>query len=308
LYFCYLDESGTPDKPGNTSHYVLAGVSIPVKYWKACDRQIEIIKSKYDLVDDEIHVAWLLRSYPEQNKIANFDSLSYIQRRMQVTAFRAAELLRLQRANNPDSYHRTKKTYRKTEKYIHLTKKDRQKLIYQIATAVSRWSFARLFAECIDKVYFDPIRNNNTIEGQSFEQVVSRFEHYLQATAQYTSAKDVSTENRGLLIHDNNETVSKKHTDLMKKYHKDGTLWISLKSIIETPLFVDSELTGMVQIADLCAYALRRYLENNESDLFDLIFKRADRIGDVASPVVVGVRHFTSKTCACKICTAHRHA
>ena len=29
----------------------------------------------------------------------------------------------------------------------------------------------------------------------------------------------------------------------------------------------------MIQIADLCAYSIRRYLENNESDFFDLIFQ-----------------------------------
>ena len=42
--------------------------------------------------------------------------------------------------------------------------------------------------------------------------------------------------------------VSYTHLDVYKRQHH----------IIETPLFVDSTLTGMVQIADLCAYALKR--------------------------------------------------
>ena len=71
---------------------------------------------------------------------------------------------------------------------------------------------------------------------------------------------------------------------------------------IETPLFVDSKLTRMVQIADLCAYALRRYLENGETDLFRPIFACADRIGDTT----VGVRHFSPPACDCAICRAHR--
>ena len=58
----------------------------------------------------------------------------------------------------------------------------------------------------------------------------------------------------------------------------------------------------MVQIADVCAYALRRYLENGDEKLFDLIFQRADRKDDV----VVGIRHFTKPHCPCKICIAHR--
>ncbi|MBI5873562.1 MAG: DUF3800 domain-containing protein [Candidatus Omnitrophica bacterium] len=97
MYICYIDESGTPDIPGNTSHFVLAGVSIPVQYWKSCDKDIEYVKNKYHIGDAEIHVAWILRTYSEQSKIANFERLSYDDRRSQIIAYRTAELLRLQR-------------------------------------------------------------------------------------------------------------------------------------------------------------------------------------------------------------------
>lgn len=43
---------------------------------------------------------------------------------------------------------------------------------------------------------------------------------------------------------------------LMKRFHNNGTLWAKVKNIIETPLFVDSELASMVQIADLCSYSI----------------------------------------------------
>ncbi len=45
MYICYVDESGTPDIPCNTSHFVLAGISIPVWHWKRCDSEIETIKN-----------------------------------------------------------------------------------------------------------------------------------------------------------------------------------------------------------------------------------------------------------------------
>ena len=167
----------------------------------------------------------------------------------------------------------------------------------ELAQRVSNWGFARLFAECIDKVHFDPVRAARSVDEQAFEQVVSRFQQHLQITG-----GDGHEKNFGLLIHDNNETVARKHTRLMKSFHQMGTLWTNVDNIIETPLFVDSELTGMVQIADLCAYALRRYLENGEEDLFNLVFQRADRKGDVS----VGVRHFSDLTCCCKICCAHK--
>ena len=141
-------------------------------------------------------------------------------------------------------------------------------------------------------------RATATVDEQAFEQVVSRFERFLQLVG--TSG---DRQNFGLLIHDNNETVARKHTELMKRFHKAGTLWTRLNNIIETPLFVDSELTRMVQIADLCAYAMRRYLENQETELFNLIFERADR----KDGLVVGVRHFTGSKCTCLICGTHSY-
>ncbi len=88
----------------------------------------------------------------------------------------------------------------------------------------------------------------------------------------------------------------------MKSFHRRGTLWTRIQNIIETPFFVDSQLTGMVQMADICAYALRRYLENGEEELLNLVFKRADRKDSIA----VGVRHFTKPDCSCKICIEHK--
>lgn len=133
--------------------------------------------------------------------------------------------------------------------------------------------------------------------------MVSRFQHYLTHVAtQAVTAGSTLVRDYGLLIHDNNETVAKKHTELMRRFHSSGTLWTTIDNIIETPLFVDSRLTRMVQIADLCAYSLRRYCENGDTDLFRRIFQRADRFGGRA----VGVRHFTDLSCTCEICEAHR--
>jgi hypothetical protein len=296
MYLCYIDESGTPDIPGNTTHYVLAGLSVPIWHWKGCDKDIQTIKKNYGLGDAEIHTAWMLRKYRLQTKVPSFATLPYPQRRSEVASLRLGEIYRLQRSKNTKNYKRTKKNYKKTDAYIHLTYQERRKVIYAIAECVKSWGFARLFAECVDKIHFDPLRAPQSVDEQSFEQVVSRFEQYLQVAK--TSDHN---QNYGLLIHDNNPTVSRKLTRKMRAYLKQGTDWTSVKHIIETPLFVDSHLTSMVQVADLCSYSLRRYLENGEEDLFGLIFDRADRRHEV----VVGVRHFTKKPCPCQICTTH---
>jgi hypothetical protein len=295
MYLCYIDESGTSEIPGNTSHYVLSGLSIPVWHWRNCDRDIEGIKAKYSLANAEIHAGWLLRRYRAQSQILDFVKLNYDKRRYEVGKIRNAELIRLQKSGNSKRYRRTRKTYRKTNSYIHLTYDERKAFAIEVAQCVENWGFARLFAECVDKIHFDPNRSQKSVAEQAFEQVVSRYERYLQ---------NISTENNkcfGLLIHDNNPTVEKKHTDLMRRFLRRGTFWTQISNIIETPLFVDSSLTSIIQIADLASYAFRRYLENGEEDLFDHIFGRADRVSGIA----VGVRHFSNPSCNCRICAEH---
>lgn len=296
MHLCYLDESGTPDLPGNTSHYILAALSIPISRWRECSNEIEGIKRHYAIESSEIHVAWILRTYFEQSLVPGFDNLAFDARRYEIGKHRRATLLKLQKTNR-NLYNQTKKNFRHTEAYIHLTRNQRRSLITDLANCIANWPHARLFAECIDKIHFDPIRARKSPDEQALEQVVSRFENYLR-----NISSNLHEQVYGLLIHDNNEAVSRRHTELMKKFHNSGTLWTSVHHIIETPLFVDSQLTSMVQMADLCAYALRRYLENQEEELFEIVFRRADRTRDVA----VGVRHFTDERCLCRICAEHR--
>ena len=77
MHLCYIDESGTSDVPGTTNHFVLAGMAIPIWHWKTCDNELSEIKRRFGLADqDEIHTAWILRNFPEQNRIDNFSQLT----------------------------------------------------------------------------------------------------------------------------------------------------------------------------------------------------------------------------------------
>ena len=294
MYLCYIDESGTSDLPGTSSHFVLAGFAIPIDQWKNCDRDISLALSKYGLETSELHTAWMIRSYLEQSKIPNFAALDWASRKSAVIRYRVGEILRLRKLSSPGPQRQAKKNYAKTEAYIHLTRAERLSALQDVSDTIGRWGNARLFAESIDKTHHDPNIAKRTVGEQAFEQVVSRFQHYLN----HVSGVEKKL---GLLIHDNNQSVARKHTDAMRQFHQGGTLWTKVDNIIETPLFVDSSLTRMVQIADLCSYAIRRYCENGETDLFRRIFPRADRAG----PKVVGVRHYAGRTCKCEICSVH---
>ncbi len=305
VYFCYIDESGTPQIPGNTSHYVLIGLAIPIDKWKFLEQKISQIKNKYNLLEEE-NTAWILRRYIEQSKVKNFDKLNYFDRRTEVEKIRKSELLRLQKAQNNKHYKQTRKNFRQTKAYIHLSYKERLSFIEEVADMIGSLNFIRLFGEAIDKIHFDPNKSRMSVDEQGFEQLVSRFEHYLKIRSN-TLQRNNNCENNhgkndvyGILIHDNNETVAKKLTHLMKQFHKYGTLWTSIEKIIETPLFVNSELTSLVQIADLCSYSIRRYLENGETNLFNRIKSRIDR----KDHKIVGVRHFTTSACKCELCSS----
>lgn len=297
MHLCYIDESGTSAVPGNSSHFVLAGIALPIEFWKEADSKVSSIMSSYGLDGAELHTAWVLRPYLEQSRIPNFESLSKVDRIRQVAMARNAHLLALQRTGNSQRYRQAKKNYEKTKAYTHLTFDQRKAFVEAVADEVSSWSKAKLFFEAIDKIYQDSGKTGRSIDEQAFEQVVSRFEQYLQKLSLSSGVKDY-----GLLVHDNNETMARKHTDLMRSFHANGTLWHKVDHIIETPLFVDSRLTSMVQIADLSSYAIRRYIENGEESLFNKIFKIADKPGRF----VVSARHFTGYSCKCTICKSHR--
>lgn len=288
MYITYLDESGTPEKTGSTSHFILVGLAIPAETWKAKDQQVDAIKLKYELYEKEIHTAWIARDYPEQKRVNGFAALDWSARRKAVEAVRTLNLTKPRKNSQQKAL---LKNYKKTAPYIHLTRDERLALLDELASLVEGWPDARLFADAHDKNRLAGIDHFEF----AFEQVVTRFNTYLLLTGSEI----------GLLVQDNNETIAKRLTATMRDFHRKGTAWGNVGRVIETPMFVDSELTSMVQLADLCAYAIRRFIENGERRLFDRVKQRIDR----KDGNWVGIRHYTGRyKCRCEICLAHgRH-
>lgn len=305
MYFCYLDESGTPQAVAQTSHFVLLGLAIPAAAWHVKDRRANVIKARYGLKDVEIHTGYIARRFPEQERIAGFEEMDSIDRRAAMEVERKHSLIEAAAVKTGDQLKALKKLYKKSADYVHLTHAQRTQLLRDLADEIGSWNDARLFAEAVDKAAMQP--GVDTFE-KAFEQLVTRFHTFLSKREAErvnrggtTSAS--SLDNCGLLIEDNNETVATNITALMRRFHAQGTLWATVERIVETPLFVDSSLTSMVQMADLCAYATRRFFENGEEDLFDRIFGRFDQVRGK----VVGIRHYVgAKPCECKVCAAHR--
>lgn len=290
MHILYMDESGVEDLAGGTSHFILLGLAIPAANWKALDQALSDVKAKYGLRDTEIHSAWMHRRYSEQESIPDFATLDYTARRVLTEAAvrrRAGAISVLADRKKVKSYRRES---RKIWPYLHLTRDERLQCLEDLAQELAgRWE-VRIFADAVSKPDFNP-KNPTTPYEMAFEQVLTRFQAFLSAV-----------QGTGIVVHDNNATAAPRLTKLARKYHDDGTLYRQITDIVETPLFVDSSLTSMIQIADLCSFALRRLLESGEQRFWEIVEPCVDRRRGVA----VGVRHYTgARQCNCRVCVAH---
>jgi hypothetical protein len=294
MHLCYIDESGVPELNQGTSHFVLLGLSIEAWDWRAQDRAVTVVKRKYGLVNAEIHTGWMTRRYLEQERIPNFQTLDWPTRRQQVTQERSTQLIKEDALKGSNAARELRKNYRKTDAYIHLTLDERRNCLRELADLIGGWGNVRLFCHAIDKTCFAAAPPNIPPREEAFTHVVSRFERYLSDMG--------GPQTIGLLAHDHDDTAADRMTQLMRQFHSSGTMWTNITRIIETPFFVDSKLTVGVQLADLCAYATRRFCENRETDLFDRIWPRFHRSGTR----VVGIRHYVGyRKCTCRICVEH---
>ena len=294
MQLCYIDESGVPELNQGTSHFVLLGLSIEAWDWRNQDRAVMVVKRKFGLADAEIHTGWMTRRYLEQERIPNFQTLDWPTRCAQVRQERAAQLIKTDALKGSNAARELRKNYRKTDAYIHLTLVERRNCLNELADLIGGWGNTRLFCHSIDKTSFVAAPPAIPPREEAFTHVVSRFELYLSGVG--------GSQAIGLLAHDHDDTSSDRITQLMRQFHSSGTMWTNITRIIETPFFVDSRLTVGVQLADLCAYATRRYCEKEETDLFDRIWPRFHRLGTR----VVGIRHYVgSRNCTCRICLEH---
>lgn len=125
----------------------------------------------------------------------------------------------------------------------------------------------RIFAAAIHKQSTDIDPMN-----VAFEQVVSRFDQMLTRMHRRRDTQ------RGLIILDKSSYETSLQT-LATTYRNEGHTWGRLQNIAEVPLFVDSRATRMIQFADLVAYSVRRYVQQGNSDLFDIYSSRIDSEG-----------------------------
>jgi hypothetical protein len=252
-----------------------------------------------DVDDFELHAGWMIRPIPGQG-IQGLEGLDRLSRRDAVLAerdrIRREEWSKL----SPRQLKKERRAFRETEPYVHLTRTERSALVDQALTVVGTYSVRghkhpiALFAEAINKERLPP--GADPVD-QAFTQVVSRFERFLQN--QGVRGRGVW----GLLVSDEDQHRAKTLTNLLRRFQSQGTQFGEIAQIIEAPFFLDSRSAPGVQVVDLCAYALRRYLEKGEEARFRLIFDKFYR----TATRLHGLRHYTAPGCPCIICRERGH-
>lgn len=91
---------------------------------------------------------------------------------------------------------------------------------------------------------------------------------------------------------------------LSREFRKVGTRWGSLKNIADTPFFVDSRASRLVQLADHVAYSVFRRYNSGDAQYIDIIANRFDE----ADGVIHGLSHKYNgrDTCTCPGCLSRR--
>jgi len=129
----------------------------------------------------------------------------------------------------------------------------------------------RLFGTVLKKANFV----GEEISEIAFEQLSSRFDHYLTRL----HLKQENT-HRGLIVFDECSTEKRIQT-LAREFKFNGHTYGKLRNFAEVPVFLDSQASRLIQLADLVAYALFRHFEHGDSKYYDVISSSFDSDGGV---------------------------
>ena len=114
-----------------------------------------------------------------------------------------------------------------------------------------------------------------------FEQISSRFDKYLARMHQNGDTQ------RGIAIFDKSST-EKSIQQLAWQFKNNGHQFGALRNFSEVPVFLDSKVSRLIQLADLVAYAIFRHHENADSSYYNVIA----RCFDHNNGVVHGLREY----------------
>lgn len=211
------------------------------------------------------------------------------------------ELDKLAAPYNPESpedvkFHASTVFSRRENPWKGLSSDEARGALKSVLNVVSQsYDTTRLFACAIEKKSYQ----GRDIVETAFEDLCKRFDLFL------SRRKAMGDSQRGMIILDKTtrETSLQK---LSREFRKVGTQWGVLRNIADTPFFVDSRASRLVQVADHVAYSVFRRYNSGDAQYFDLIAHRFD----TEDSVIHGLahKHLERHACTCPACLSRRLA
>jgi len=158
-------------------------------------------------------------------------------------------------------------------KWRHFPKLDREQAIIDaltIGVCKRHPDKVRLFAAVLEKKNFA----GQDIAQVAFEQLSSRFDQFLGRLHQKGNTQ------RGLILFDKSSTEKRIQT-LAKEFKTAGHSFGRTRNYAEVPVFIDSQASRLIQLADLVTYAIFRRFEHEDARFYDVISKCFDADGGV---------------------------
>jgi hypothetical protein len=177
-----------------------------------------------------------------------------------------------------------------------MSREERRAIIKEVLRVfASSYRWAKAFACAVHKPSYP---NHDPME-IAFEDLCSRFDMMLGRL------RDEATSHKGLIILDEStyETTLQR---LARDFRTLGTRWNNvIRNIVDVPLFVDSQASRCVQVADHVAYAVFRRFESGDTNYLDPILSRFDYDGRIFH----GLSHKHAQRmpgCMCPACLSRR--
>jgi hypothetical protein len=191
-------------------------------------------------------------------------------------------------------FHASEIFSRRTPPWDKLNREEAQgiiKAVLKVLANASNSTYA--FACAIHKQSF----LGNDCLNLAFEDLCQRFDIYL------SKINAEGDRQKGLLILDesSHETTLQ---GLAYNFRKIGTQWGSIRHLADTPFFVNSKASRIIQLADHVAYSVFRRYNQGDANYFDIIAHKFFQ----ADGVFHGLAHKqkSNPSCVCLACSTRR--
>lgn len=244
-------------------------------------------------VDESGDVANVDESYFVLGAVAVFERQEY---------FLSQNLDELQRLHflqeeSPLWLHASDIRARKKPPWQQMVREEAQSLLDGIARVIQEAHDPglRLFAVAVHRPSY-PTQNVVEI---AFEELCNRFDLFLKRLYQEGNVQ------RGLIIMDRSRYQSRLEM-LMKQLRETGGRFGRTRNLVDIPLFTNSRLTRMLQLADFTAWSVFQRYERNSTEYLDKIVKRFDEADNVLHGLVHLVKDW--RNCYCPACLSRRNS